>query len=638
MRIALVGQPNSGKSTLFNSVAGYKSVVANYPGTTSEPARSLVHGQGEPFELVDLPGLYSLSSIEKDELRARELLLSLAPELIIHVIDASALGRSLELTFELAELELPLIVCLNMMDEAARKGIDIDLPRLAAALGVPVVPTVAATGEGVARLFQVGLQAARERPVPRRFLLSDDVERVIGLLVTKLRQELVRKTGLPTRLLALKLLERDTLLAATVAETDPELAQEVLRLQQELATSPGRPADVVLGSERHALCLNLFEEVATVRRPLRRSLRDRLDAYVMHPLWGYLILGAVLFGFFSVVFGVGRLIEAPIMAGFEQLGLLLTTAFPDRNLAYTVLHGLIQGLSGGIGLVLPYLLPFLVVLTLLEDVGYIPRAAFLMDSLMHKIGLHGKAIIPFVLGYGCTVPAIMSVRLLESSRDRLVTSLLVNFIPCAARTTVIFALVGFYLGPGHALLLYVLNLVIIALAGRLLLHFLPEATPGMILEVPSYRLPQLRALLAKVWYRMREFVVIAWPILIAGSVVLSLLEAFELAQPINALLAPFTSTLLGLPAAVGITLIFGVLRKELAIVMLVQALGTSDFSSVMTNGQLLTFTVFTIFYVPCLGTLAMLRSVSGVRGMLAALGLTTLVATLGALVFRLLTA
>jgi len=184
----------------------------------------------------------------------------------------------------------------------------------------------------------------------------------------------------------------------------------------------------------------------------------------------------------------------------------------------------------------------------------------------------------------------------------------------------------------------VLTLVIIALAGRRLLHFLPEATPGMILEVPSYRLPQLRALLAKVWYRMREFVVIAWPILIAGSVVLSLLEAFELAQPINALLAPFTSTLLGLPAAVGITLIFGVLRKELAIVMLVQALGTSDFSSVMTNGQLLTFTVFTIFYVPCLGTLAMLRSVSGVRGMLAALGLTTLVATLGALVFRLLTA
>jgi ferrous iron transport protein B len=335
-----------------------------------------------------------------------------------------------------------------------------------------------------------------------------------------------------------------------------------------------------------------------------------------------------------MVFSLGKYIEEPILALFEQFAATLAVHLTKESLAFTVINGLIQGFSGGIGIVLPYLIPFLLGLSLLEDIGYLPRAAFLMDSIMHAIGLHGKSIIPFVLSYGCNVPAIMGVRIMERARDRFITAVLVTLIPCAARSTVIFALVAFYLGPFKALLLYILNVVVIAVAGKILSHYMPEVSPGMILEMPSYKAPQLSAVLRKVWFRLREFILIAWPILIAGSVILSLLEYFQLDERINGALSFFTSGLLGLPPAVGITLIFGILRKELAIIMLVQALGTSTFSSVMTEEQMMVFTVFSLFYIPCLATLGMLRSTIGNRGTLFTLFFTTAIGTLMALAAR----
>lgn len=257
-----------------------------------------------------------------------------------------------------------------------------------------------------------------------------------------------------------------------------------------------------------------------------------------------------------------------------------------------------------------------------------------MDSIMHSIGLHGKSIIPFVLSYGCNVPAIMGVRIMERNRDRFITAVLTTLIPCAARTTIIFALVAFYLGPMRALMLYVLNLVVIAAAGKLLSRYLPDISPGMILEMPSYKMPRFSTVVRKIWFRLREFVVIAWPILIVGSLILSLLEYLQLAGLINGILSPFTSGLLGLPPEVGITLIFGILRKELTIIMLVQALGTTNFASVMTAEQMMVFTVFTLFYIPCLATLGMLRSTIGTRGMLFTLLFNTAIGTLMAVTVR----
>jgi len=634
MRIALVGQPNCGKSALFNSVAGYKAIVSNFPGTTVDYVTSQVNLNGDSFTLVDLPGIYSVSTSESEEILARRYLISERPDLVINILDASVLSRSLELTLELLELKIPLVICLNMIDEAAKKGVEIDVGHLSQDLGVPVIPTIAIRGRGVPELFQSAVETAKSRNTGRIHFLSLDVERVISELADLLGVATATGLGVPRRFLAIRLLEEDEEFEQAVREINPGIMGDVERLRRMLSECHGRPSDMVVSSERHSLAMNLFEHVAKVKPQSAKPFREQIDKYLMHPYLGYAFLGGILFSFFWVVFSFGKHIEEPILALFEQFAAYLGVNLSKESLLFTVVNGVIQGFSGGIGIVLPYLIPFLFGLSLLEDIGYLPRAAFLMDSIMHSIGLHGKSIIPFVLSYGCNVPAIMGVRIMERARDRFVTAVLVTLIPCAARTTVIFALVAFYLGPLKALSLYVLNVVVIAVAGKILSRYMPDVSPGMILEMPSYKLPQFSAVMRKVWFRLREFVVIAWPILIAGSVILSLLEYFQLAERINGFLSFFTSGLLGLPSAVGITLIFGILRKELAIIMLVQTLGTSNFSSVMTGEQMMVFTVFSLFYIPCLATLGMLRSTIGNRGMLFTLFFNTAIGTLMALATR----
>jgi ferrous iron transport protein B len=635
MIIALVGQPNGGKSTIFNAVAGYKTVAANFPGTTLEATQTTVTCAGAEFDLVDLPWIYSLSGASPEERRATDALLALRPDAIVHVVDSSLLSRSLELTLQLLELGRPLVVCLNMMDEAQRKGVVIDTARLEQELGLPVVPTIATRGEGILRLFQAAVEVAGRGRAGRVVRMSRDVESVVERLESRLRPGTAARVSLPTRLVALELLESGQRLEQRLGEDDPGLLDELGRLRRELAESHGRPPDVVISSERHALSMNLFERVAQVRARRGESAQDRADRYLMHPVWGYLALAAVLLGFFYVVFGLGRFVETPLVALFGRLDAWLRSSLPPASLSLILLTGVVEGLAGGVAIVLPYLVPFLAGMAVLEDLGYIPRVAFLMDGLMHRIGLHGKAVIPFVLGYGCSVPAVMAARMMESPRDRYVTAFLASFIPCAARTTIVFALVGYFVGPLPALGFYLLNLLVVAAAGRLMLRVLPEVSPGLILEIPPYRRPDARAILDKLWFRLREFIVVAWPILIVGSIVLSLLEHFELAGALNAALAPVTSVLLGLPPEVGVSLIFGILRKELTIVMLVQALGTTDFAAVLTTGQMCVYTAFALFYVPCLATLATLRAVIGTRAMLLVALLATATAAAVALAFRL---
>jgi ferrous iron transport protein B len=298
-----------------------------------------------------------------------------------------------------------------------------------------------------------------------------------------------------------------------------------------------------------------------------------------------------------------------------------------------IILGIMQGIAAGIAIVFPYLLPFLLGLGVLEDVGYLPRIAFLIDSLMHRIGLHGKAIVPFILGYGCNVPAVMSTRTLEEPRDRYLAAALATLVPCAARLAVVFGLVAFYLGPMAAFGLYLFNLLIIALTGRILSNMMPEDTPGLIMEVPPYRVPTLKNVTSKAWFRMREFVVEAWPILIGGSAILAVLNYFDFSGFFNTLVRPLT-WVMGLPSEVGIPLIFGILRKELSLVMLSQALGTVDFGSALTNMQMTVYATFVMFYIPCLATLAVLKRELGTRAMYYISALTVVVALSAALAIR----
>ena len=321
------------------------------------------------------------------------------------------------------------------------------------------------------------------------------------------------------------------------------------------------------------------------------------------------------------------------MQWFDVASEALARLLPAQSLIAAAARGVIEGIGGALGIVLPYLIPFFLGLAVLEDVGYLPRAGYLLDGLMHRIGLHGKSMIPFLLGYGCSVPAILATRIIESRRDRFVTAMLAVMFPCVARTTIIFGLIGYFLGPHLAFAVYIINVVVVAAVGALMTKLLPRATPGLILEIPSYKAPSLHVIGAKVWLRVRDFLVLALPILVVGSVLLAVLDAVGAARYINLGLWPLTWAL-GLPASVGVTLVFGVLRKELALVMLFQALGTTQVATVLGPGQMMTFTLFLVFYVPCVATIAALGRELGKAQAGIVVGATVATAILVGLVAR----
>ncbi len=616
LRVALVGQPNSGKSTLFNSIVGYRAVSSNFPGTTVEILKGRALVGGRPAEVVDLPGIYSLRAEDPAERLTRDYLLSGEVDVIVNVVDASLLARSLELTLELVELGIPMVLCLNMMDEARRKGIEIDMERLSEILGIPVVGTVAVRGLGLNEL----LSAIGKAKIPKPMGFSADVERVLG--------ELEERIGPHPRaryIAELLLVGEPLPPGVEIQEPDPGLEE----LRRKLVEDRGEDPALVFSSERHALALRLFEQVARVRHA-KPSFRDRLDAVLMHRLFGYPVMLGVLFLLFYLVFEVGGMLEGYLLPPLEALTEAVEGAIPGPF--GKVLGGALQGFWAGIGIVLPYLLPFLFFLAFLEDVGYLPRIGFLLDGLMHRIGLHGKSVIPFLLGYGCSVPAVLATRILEDERDRLITAALAVMVPCAARTVVIFGLVGRYVGPLIAFSLYLLNVVVVAAAGALLRKLLPGVGPGLIMEIPPYRIPTMRTILLKVWLRLRGFVTVAWPTLIVASAFFSLIDVLGWTRFLNTLLLPVTWPL-GLPEAVGVPLVFGILRKELSLIMLGQALGTVDFGAVLTGIQMVVFTVFVIFYVPCIATVAALWKDFGARRtLLVSLGTVGVAMAIGLLV------
>lgn len=624
MRFLLAGQPNSGKSTIFNAIAGYRSATANFPGSSVSYtlSRALIHGH--EVDVVDLPGMYSLTSVSPDAGEAVRFVAEENWDLIINVVDASRLERSLELTLQLLQLERPMVVALNMMDEAERHGMKIDIQALAKHLGVPVVATVGRRGQGLKELFRTALQAAHSGPARGPGCFDKEVETAVAKV-----QGLLEGAGftclLPTELVATKVLELDPYFRARVRKSAPQVEPEIDGIIQELQDIHGWSADQVVSGCRHAMAHTIWDSVGQLGRP-KVGWRERVDRMLLHPWSGGPLMVIILSAVFYLVFGVGRVFEGPLVNWFDGMQAMLEGSFPPETLVGALLSGVFLGVAGGLTIVLPYLLPFLVALAVLEDSGYLPRMAYILDNMMHRIGLHGKSVLPLILGYGCSVPAIMATRILESKRDRRITAALAAFIPCSARTIVIYGLVAAYLGPIWALGIYILNLAVIMVIGRVLSRFLEGRSPGLILEIPNLALPSVKTMIAKTWLSLREFLVIAWPVLVVSSLVLSLLEYFGAGTFLNALLAPLTVWTLGLPVAVGMTLIFGVLRKELTLVMLVQALGTNQLDQVLDTGQLVVFTLFVVFYVPCAATVAAMVRELGWKDTAWISGLTVVVA------------
>ncbi len=630
MKFLLIGQPNCGKSTLFNQVCGYKVETGNFTGTTVTYTESRVRLKGEVIGLVDLPGTYTLAGSNAAEQVVLEYLLSHDDyDCVINVVDASHLGLHLGLTLELLELGRPMILALNLIDEADHLGIQINIRELSEKLGIPVIPMIASKGRGIREVFFAAHQTGLSKPEVRRQFYQEDLEKTITALIPA---AIGLDLPLNAEAVAIKLIEQDPLVSRQVEKQWPELIEKSEIIAKRLGDDGRIDSGSLLNFERNKAALAIAESV-TVLGTRKLSLRDTLDNYLLHPFWGYIFLFLILYIFFQSVFQFGGLIEGPLLklvTSFEQFAINLLN--PGKLLGEVII-GLIQGISGGLAIVLPYLIPFLLGLGFLEDFGYLPRVAFLLDALMHKIGLHGTAVVPFILGFGCNVPSVMATRTLDNKKEQFIAAALATLVPCSARLAIVFGLVAFYLGPFVALIIYLMVFFVIAITGKLLSKLLPKDTPGLILEMPPYRQPNLQSILNKAWFRIKEFLVEAWPVLIAGSIVLSLLNAYNLTRYFNFLTEPMT-WLLGLPTQAGVPLIFGVLRKELSLIMLGQALGSMDFRGVLSPVQMITFTVFVIFYMPCLATLVTLHKELGRRAMWNIMGITLLIATVTALFAR----
>jgi ferrous iron transport protein B len=599
--IALAGNPNAGKSVVFNQITGGNQIIGNWPGKTVERTEGWINYRGKRLRIVDLPGIYSLSTYTEEELIAREFILSGTPDVIINIIDASLLERSLFFTLQLLELEKPMVIAVNQLDIAEAKGLKTDVNTISKLLNIPAVGIIATKGKGLNNLLTTSIEQAEKKEELKPPAYGSEIEKSIQSIVDSLK-------GLypeyPSRWLAIKLIEDDKEIKKL--PFPEEVLERVKTLKDELEKTHGEPVEVIISSERYALASRIARSSQYYVKT-RMPLSQRLDTVFLHPFFGYITMGIILFIAFGGLFEIGGYLSGLLEGLFSYLEPVIMSLPFSKVINELLWNGVLGGLISGITIALPYILPFYIFLAFLENSGYLARIAFLTDTLMHKLGLHGKGTIPIIMGYGCNVPAILGTRILESRRERLIASFLATLIPCSARTVIILGLVGVFMGPWWALIIYIIDLIVIYAVGYIMNRYSPGETPSLIMEVPDIRVPVLKPTLRQAWFRIKEFLTIALPYMIAGSFVLEIIKIANWFGPINRVLSPVIVKWLGLPSITGITLIFGILRKELTLILLATFSNTTNFSLILNPRQMFIFSLFTTLYIPCLATIIALK-------------------------------
>ena len=633
LTIALAGNANVGKSVLFNQLTGSSQIIGNWPGKTVEKAEGTLTFEGQKITVIDLPGIYSFSTFGMEELVSREYIATQNPDIVINVVDAAVLERNLFFTMQLIEMDAPLVICLNQVDEAKKKGITINRKKLEQLLGVPVVPTVAIRGEGIYELTKTALNVTRDRQNHKSHLrYGDEIEQRISKLDQTI-QNANLNLNYPSRWVAIKLLENDPetkkLVASseTVNKASEDLATEISAIHHE-------PSFAVIASERYGLASKIASEVQR-QAEVRTTVSDRVEWITTHRVLGYVTSAAVIVGLLVWTFSIGNLLSGLFSKGLSFFSPVNPAL--SGSIQGILWNGVWGGVVASLTLIVPFVVPFYLMLAMIEDSGILTRVAFMMDSAMHKIGLHGKALIPMILGYGCNVPAIRACRIMETKRERLLATFAITFAPCAARTIVILGLVAVFLGPWWALSLYAVDIALIFILGRIALKVVPGQSTGLIMEMSSFKVPSLSVVARQTWARTKSLIYIVVPLYIAGSVIVQALFALGVLQQVSNVLSPITVFWLGLPAIAGVLLILGFVRKEMVLLAAVAIFSSTNLALFFSPVQLVTLALVNMIYIPCLSTVAVLAKDYGWKtAVIIAVANFAVAILVGGIAFRLL--
>lgn len=536
IRIALAGNPNSGKTTIFNALTGTRQKVGNWPGVTVEKKEGDIERFGHRIRIIDLPGTYSLTPFSIEEIVARDFILEEAPDVVIDIIDTSNLERSLYLANQLRELDTRVIFALNMADLARSRGLKIDAAKLSGLLGVPVVFTVGNKGEGLDDLIRTAIDLAGQPvklPEERKVRYSNDIEAAISELRVLINSRIDDSFPYNIRWISIKLLEDDRIVKERVAlrlgEASGPVLEAAARLRGVLMHRFDDDPEIVMTDERYGFIAGIIKEVLTASLRRRADISRNIDLVLTNKFLGFPIFIFFIWAMFQATFTLGGYPMEWIETGIRHLYVFLDQLMPGGIVKSLVLDGVISGV-GAIIVFLPNILILFFCIALFEDTGYMARAAFLMDRIMHLIGLHGKSFIPMLMGFGCSVPAIMAARTLESRKDRILTILITPFMSCSARLPVYIVLAGTFFAA-HAgtviFMIYLLGIVMAIVSGRLFRSVLLRGEDApFVMELPPYRVPLVRSLLIHMWDRSKMFLKKMGGIILVGSVVIWVLSSF----------------------------------------------------------------------------------------------------------------
>jgi len=673
--IALAGNPNSGKTTIFNNITGTRQKVGNWPGVTVEKKEGSVSRFGYDIKIIDLPGTYSLTPFSIEEIVARDFVLDESPDVVIDIIDASNLERSLYLATQLRELDCKVLFALNMADVAFSRGTKIDADKMSELLNVPVVFTTGNKNKGIDHLLKTAIELAESKSKisqKRKVKHSKDIEDSISKLQSFIEERLEQNFPYNIRWTAIMLLENDKIVRERIRQKTGnkslEILQEVERHRKHLLDRFDDDPEIVMTDERYGFIAGIIKEVVTTSRKRRIDTSRNVDLVLTNRFVGLPIFILFIWIMFQTTFAVGSYPMEWLDNGVNWLSTILETSLPDSLFKDLLLNGIITGV-GSVIIFLPNILILFLFIAIFEDTGYMSRAAFLMDKIMHLIGLHGKSFIPMLMGFGCSVPAIMATRTLESNKDRILTILITPFMSCSAKLPIYILLAGTFFSARAGtviFLIYITGIILSIITGRLFRSTLFKgADAPFVMELPPYRVPMIKSLIIHMWDRSKMFLKKMGGIILVGSVIVWMLTAFprninysmDYNEEINKIDASFTEkqkkaeitklklaekaekaeksfmgrigkTIAPVFAPIGIdwrgsvALLTGFVAKEIVVSTFgilyateetdeSDALKNALLSSEMTSLSALALMVFVLLYLPCVATIATIRRETG---------------------------